>query len=294
MTADWKGRLQKWVHDACVLEVSYPKPGNVTVGRAFHDTSAADFLTSAAAIAPVIAAAPGTGVGESIRRAVDVTQQTVGQNTNLGIILLLTPLACVAAEKTLAAGIEDVLTQLTVHDAELTYAAIRQAAPGGLDDADSQDVAAAPTLDLRACMCLAADRDLVAAQYANGFQQVLNFALPRLLETAEWTSHQEWRLAWLAVRLMAEYGDSLIRRKCGPDAERAVRERAASVLATGWPLSPGTDSVYAEFDTHLRDRDHRMNPGTTADVIAATIFAALREGDCRMTSDHRIEFSNEP
>ena len=97
----------------------------------------------------------------------------VSTNTNLGMILLLTPLAAVPPLIDLANGIEPVLAGTTRDDARLVYQAIRLAAPGGIGRVDEQDVADEPTMTLRDVMALAADRDLVARQYASGFQEVL-------------------------------------------------------------------------------------------------------------------------
>jgi triphosphoribosyl-dephospho-CoA synthetase len=33
-----------------------------------------------------------------------------------------------------------------------------------------------------------------------------------------------------------------------------------------------------DFDASLRGPDHRLNPGTTADLVAATLLAALLSG----------------
>ena len=76
---------------ACLLEVVAPKPGNVSPGREFEDTTVADFLLSAAAIGPAFSVA--ATVGETVLRAVTDTRRLVSVNTNLGMILLLAPLA---------------------------------------------------------------------------------------------------------------------------------------------------------------------------------------------------------
>ena len=52
--------------------------------------------------------------------------------------------------------------------------------PGGWVRSPEQDVADEPTRALRDVMALAADRDLVARQYANGFREVFDDALPTL------------------------------------------------------------------------------------------------------------------
>lgn len=278
---EWQQKLRCWVCDACVAEVSFRKPGNVSPGYEFHNATAEDFIRSADAAAPAIAKVEESGVGAAILSAVQATHRTVGHNTNLGIVLLLTPLAAVPPQQSLDAGIEKVLSSLTVEDAELTYQAIAAASPGGLGQADSQDVRDRPTGDLRYCMNLAADRDLVAAQYANGFRDVLEYGVSRLMESRLWPEDfAEWRMAWLAVSLLSQYGDSLIQRKCGSEMDGQVRKRAQSLLSSGWPFVDRHVAMYENFDEFLRADGNRRNPGATADMIAAILFAAFREGWC--------------
>ncbi len=73
-----------------------------------------------------------------------------------------------------------VLASTTVDDARAVYRAIRRAQPGGMGSVPDQDLAGEPTLPLRDVMALAADRDLVARQYTNGFREVFDDALPAL------------------------------------------------------------------------------------------------------------------
>ena len=114
--------------------------------------------------------------------AIEATRRVVSTNTNLGIVLLLAPLAAVPESVDLAEGVEDVLAATTVDDARHVYRAIRLAQPGGLGEVPDQDIAREPTITLRAVMGLAAERDLIARQYANGFREVLGEALPALRE----------------------------------------------------------------------------------------------------------------
>src|SRR6185437_13973295 len=132
---------------ACLLEVSAPKPGNVSPERHFHDTRYEDFLASAVAIGPALADAGKVPLGATVRRAVDDTLQWTRSNTNLGIVLLLAPLARAALAKggSLRNQLATVLAGTTVEDAAEVYAAIRQARPGGLGSSTAEDVTRAPT-----------------------------------------------------------------------------------------------------------------------------------------------------
>ena len=61
---------------------------------------------------------------------------------------------------------------------------------------------------------------------------------------------------------------------------RLVSTKARHVLECGWPFTAGTQAIYDEFDSFLRADGNRRNPGTTAYMIAAILFASLREGIC--------------
>ena len=78
--------------DACLAELDALKPGNVHRLAAGHNMSVDDFVASAEAAAPIMGETR-LAVGERIRRAVEATRKAVGQNTNLGIVLLAAPLA---------------------------------------------------------------------------------------------------------------------------------------------------------------------------------------------------------
>ena len=74
------------------------------------------------------------------------TRRVAGANTNLGIALLLAPLARAALlGGPLRERAEEVLGALTLDDARAAYAAIRTAGAGGLDEPVEHDVRAAPT-----------------------------------------------------------------------------------------------------------------------------------------------------
>lgn len=270
-------QIADWIRTACLMEVTAPKPGNVHPGAAFEDVGFDDFVRSADVVAPVLARAGEFGVGWVMLEAVRTTRQEVGRNTNLGMILLLAPLAAVPAGRTLPTGIAAVLDQLSMDDARHCYAAIRLAMPGGLGISKQADVSEEPDVDLVEAMTLAADRDSVAKQYAGGFADVLKWGLPRLVDCYE-ASRWQQSVVRLHLQLMARLPDTLIARKCGWDIARQSQQQAQAVLAAGWPERPVARRMLRGLDRWLRADGHRRNPGTTADLVAAILFAALREG----------------
>jgi triphosphoribosyl-dephospho-CoA synthase len=256
--------------------VTARKPGNVHRYADFADVTYLDFVLSAAAVAPEIELARSRPVGDTVLAAVRATRLVTATNTNLGMVLLLTPLAAVPDGEDLRTGVERVLTGLTVADAKAVYAAIRLANPGGLGTAADQDVAEEPTVTLREAMALAAGRDLIARQYADGFRAVFDVGLPALRQPA-----RDWEAAVIGcqLRLLAEFPDSLTARKRGPAVAEEASRRARAVLAAG---GPDNTEALAGLDSWLRADGHARNPGTTADLVTACLFVALREGQFRL------------
>ncbi len=262
---------------ACIWETSARNPGNAHRFRDFADISYVDFLTSAAAIASVLEAAPHQRVGRTVLEGVQATRRVARGNPNLGILLLLTPLATVPDGSDLRDGVGRVLDNLDVADARAVYQAIRLAAPAGLGHVAKQDIAEEPTLTLRQVMALAADRDLVARQYANDFREVFEDGVPALWDAFTRRKTLDDALVAGHLHLMAHFPDSLIARKCsGSEAEEA-RRRAQEVLRQGWP-GPAGRAALADFDAWLRAGGRGRNPGTISDLVTACLFVLLREG----------------
>ncbi|MBI3860767.1 MAG: triphosphoribosyl-dephospho-CoA synthase [Planctomycetia bacterium] len=270
--------LEDQIRAACILEATARKAGNVHPLRSFSDLTYDDFVGSANVVAPILARTAESGVGLAVRDAVAATQKRVGRNTNLGIMLLLAPLAAMPHGVRLVDGIEAVLAGLTRRDAELVYEAIRLANPGGLGRVSEQDIAEQPTQSLRDVMALAADRDLIARQYVENFSLVLDFGLPYLARTTDFAQHWEPAIVGLQLEIMALHADSLIVRKCGREVADEASQRARAVLAAAQPGTRQAQESLIEFDLWLRADGNKRNPGTTADLIAASLFAAFRDG----------------
>lgn len=273
------------VHDAfiaaCRLDVETPKPGNVSVESAGHGMQAAQFITSAeVAAAPLLAL--GAPVGRRVLEALTCTREAVGCNTNLGILLLVAPLA--AALEDIArplsadawhAATERVLARLDIDDARLTYRAIALANPGGLGDAPQQSVHSPPTVNLRDAMTLAAARDSIARQYAQGFSDIFETGLAALREMPA----DQPRSATLQVFLtfLGKWPDSHIVRKHGPAVAQSVTLAAREQHAQwrGALAQQRCAEAAQRLDTWDAElKSSAINPGTSADLTVATLFVA--------------------
>jgi triphosphoribosyl-dephospho-CoA synthase len=313
---------------ACHAELQALKPGNVHVHAPGHGMTTADFEASAAAAAPHIAEA-GATVGRRILGAVRATRQAVGQNTNLGIVLLCAPLALAAgiaagqggdlrpapadawdvlgddsraastadghsgdtsatpdaarhtggqaqtpsvtrlAAAQLRRALDTVLAALDVEDAAQAFQAIALANPGGLGEAPQADVREPPHITLLEAMRLAAPRDRIAYQYASGFADIFDTGLP----VARAAASQQDAAADVYWRFLTTIADSHVARKYG-----SARAQAVLRLAQHTDTALQADADVAARQACLLALDARLkaegiNPGTSADLTVATLFA---------------------
>ncbi|MBO0755474.1 MAG: triphosphoribosyl-dephospho-CoA synthase [Bradyrhizobiaceae bacterium] len=260
----------KW---ACLAELDAPKPGNVHVYAAGHRMTPEEFVRSAVAAAAPLSA-PAARVGERILRAVEATLATVGANTNLGIILLCAPLAAAAevTDEDLRAALAQVLRDLDRGDADLAFRAIVRAAPAGLGRSARHDVFAPATDSLLQAMIEAADRDGVARQYATNFADVFDVGLSNL--DAMWDeADPRWATLATYLAFLSTFPDSHIVRKLGIPCAAEVKRKAASLHAS---LRMAEDKAQLLPDILAWDaalKSDGINPGTSADLTVATLFA---------------------
>ena len=262
---------------ACFMDVATFKPGNVSIESAGHDMQARQFLDSAAASTSGLFN-PGAGVGARAHAAVRATRATVGCNTNLGIILLCAPIARAVEEARTASrddlqyALDEALETLDLEDAQEAFAAIAHANPGGLGQAESQDVHAAPSVGLREAMQLAAARDFIAAQYANGYAEVFH-ALARFQAEQANGRPLHRQIQRIYLDLLARHRDSHLARKFGPTLADVISAEAAVRLARFNDEDDATlDADLHDWDSLLKQRG--LNPGTTADLTVCVLFLA--------------------
>lgn len=276
-TPRWTAReVAQAAQVACLLEVSAPKPGNVTRYADFADARYEDFLLSAVAIGPAFAAAGRASVGQIIWRAIRDTHRWVRTNTNLGIVLLLAPLAKAALQPgPLRENVAQVLARLTVEDARLAYAAIRLAHPGGLGRVNEGDVAEEPRITLLEAMQLACNRDAIAREYVTNFAITFEIGYPALREAWDATATPSAAIVEAYLQILAHVPDTLIARKRDMETAIQVSHWASQTLQAGGTRTPEGWRAISELDQRLRDESHTLNPGTTADLTTAALFLFL-------------------
>lgn len=269
-------RVASAFHDACLAELDALKPGNVHRLADDHRMTVADFEKSAAAAAPAISDL-SISVGARIERAIEATREAVGHNTNLGIVLLAAPLAQAALDAT-ATSLHDrlakVLAGLTVEDADAAYRAIRLAEPGGLGDAPAHDVNTEPSVTLLEAMRAAETRDRIAWNYTHAFVDIFDLGLKWLDGAKTRWGSVPWVTTYIYLGFLAHIPDTLIERKFGAAIASEVGDEARPIEAGLSQCRSPQDMAgpLNAFDASLKERG--LNPGTSADLTVATLFAA--------------------
>ncbi|QCC51876.1 triphosphoribosyl-dephospho-CoA synthase [Halapricum salinum] len=266
---------------ALLLEVAgTPKPGNVDRHREYDDLRFEHFLAGAVGSQRGLRAAAkadGPPVGEAFERAVAGMSEQSGGNTQFGALLLVVPLARAAGRGTLAPeGVSAVVDSTTVTDAAGFYRAFEHvdvSVDDPPEDMDALDVRRgsdavpelhARDLTLEAIMERSAAHDGVAREWVGGFE--------RSFWTADRLSDLDGPVADRASRVfleaLAEEPDTFVAINHDETTAERVSERAAAVLE-------GDEDAETMADDLV---ERGVNPGTTADIVAAGLFIALERG----------------
>ncbi len=272
---------------ACRDELTALKPGNVHIYASGHDMEPRHFEAAAAAAAPAISS-HGERVGRRVLNAVTASFQAAGCNTNLGIVLLCAPVAA-AIEKLerskphnaretrteavtqLRQSLALVLADLNQTDATDAFAAIALANPAGLGDAPSEDVKDPPTDTFLRAMQLAAHRDRISRAYATDYADIFTLGMPAYETALAIAERPDLAITTLHMTYLAAFEDSHIARKHGLEAANMVRREATELSGLFEPTTPpAAFEALLAFDNSLKQRG--LNPGTTADLVVATLF----------------------
>lgn len=233
------------------------------------------FLASAYATAPKLTDSM-LSLGERVLQSVIATHDAVGMNTNLGVILLCAPLA-IAAEKTpvvsLQQTVDDVIRETDVQETELIFQAIRMAAPSGLSTAKVNDVRKLARQGIYAIMKSAESKDMIARQYATGFTDVFEVGLNEVDEGVAQNLNQRDLAVRIYLGFLSRFPDTHIARQFGRATAEDIRSEANSLYAELCKLN-STQLMHdrlMDYDANWKSRE--VNPGTSADLTVATLFA---------------------
>lgn len=297
---------------AALLEVSaYPKPGNVHRVKDIPGTKYEHFLAGSVAMGPSMRSLAlwgydvqkgsigwaGLRIGDRILEAVrDTLDWQRGGNVNLGIVLLLAPLAAAAGSQLKEDGSVDVVglrnalrkvtRSTTPEDAVAVYEAIRLTVPirvlGQVEELDVLEDSAMEQirrsgLTLMDVFRRCADRDSICLEWVSDFRTTFTVGYPSLREAVK-SGDINAAVVDTFLLLLSDRPDSLIVRKSGLEKAEEVSEKARRILDLGgWASEQGKALIW-DLDRELHEAGGLLNPGTTADLTAASLFVLLLEG----------------
>lgn len=270
-------QLAKLYKTACMAELQALKPGNVHAFADGHGMTIDDFIKSADVTAEIVAR-QDLSLGQRVFHAVEATRQAVGQNTNLGLLLLCIPLIDAALNRndgqSLLQSLNNTLSKSTVEDARSVAKAIVTANPAGLGGADVHDVHQQPDVTLLEMMRTAQDRDRIAWQYANAFQDVMEFGLKRYADAMVRWENPAWAATALYLGFLSRNPDTHVIRKYGVELARALMQEATDWELVYWKADNPklVQKHLLNWDAALKQRG--INPGTSADLTVAALLAS--------------------
>lgn len=283
-------RVAQCAQLAMLFELSSsPKPGNVDRCHDFPDIGFQHFLVSAVSAYPIFRSAALVGsrmdrdkslVGSLILEGVKAwSDWNVHSNTHFGSLVLMIPLAIAAGKSGQPEPLRDelisVLNGTTAEDAldfyrafSLAGARIADVEEFSLDDPNFKDVLYREGKTLLDLMRLSQGHDLVAREWATGYER--SFMLADHLEERVARQGLNEGVVRTFIEALAEVPDSLVQAKFG--AEKAIEISLRARLA----LEDETLEAARRLDRELLAED--VNPGSTADLIAASLFISLLKG----------------
>ena len=287
-------QIAKLAQIASVLEVSgWPKPGNVHRTRNYDDMVFQDFVISAVVIGDTMEEVAKQSkeiddlskaeLGKYILQAVNETNKWIRTNTNSGIMMMCIPIAAAAAISDSFDEIQDNVGRLmdatTVDDAVNLYDAINVADAGGMGDQEEFDVKSEKAKDeLRAnnqtmfdVLEISAGWDRLADELTNKMPVCFEIGYPTFSHA--WQSYDDVDVINKAsvltfMTILSQIPDTLISRKYGNEMAESVSKKAEELLA--FKEDDSFVEKLLEFDDYLYG--NKLNPGTTADLTAASIF----------------------
>jgi len=304
--------IAKCLELAILFEVSADKPGNVNLITGFEGTRYEHFLASAIATAPFfeVAAEKGVAVSQGEIRIADIGLGQIildcvksinvwqkGGNTLLGTVILLSPIAAAAGMTSIMRGnifeinelrknLQNVIESTTSEDAVNVYEAIKIANPSGLNKAPELDVnnqnsvsrILEENISLYKVFKIAAEYDNVCSEWVNNYPITFNIAYPYLAEQINKYESLNAAIIRTFLKVLSEFPDSFIARKVGVGKAKQVSVRAREILGLEQHDVLAAKEMLKKFDLELRQSDSLLNPGTTADIIAAALGLLVLRG----------------
>jgi triphosphoribosyl-dephospho-CoA synthase len=295
-----------------LLEVSaYPKPGNVHRLHDFLTTRYEHFLAGSVAVSPSINRLAQSGfdvkaghktweelrLGNCVYSAIkDSFKWQSGGNVNLGIVLLFAPIAAAAGYilkdeiiqvDDLIRVANEVMKSTTPKDAVSVYRSIRYSMTdkvlGSVSDLDVSERSSLKQIlrdkiSLYEIFIKCAERDTICNEWISGYNITAKKSYPYLLKAIKSSCNINTATIDTFLYVLSENPDSLIVRKNDLTTAKHVSDRAREILDHGGYSSDKGRRLTEMLDLDLQGTNGLLNPGTTADLTAASLFILFLNG----------------
>ncbi len=252
------------------------------------------------------------GVGKYVKQAIaDVKALHKGGNTHLGVVLLFIPLAAAAGKTYVEGGritaqelrrnVREITRKTTPHDAAEVYDAILMvssvqelgrisgiAAPD-LYDKEARKKMFGEKISLYDVMKISSKWDTIASEWATGMRISFEVGYPTLSKVFRQTGDINTATVHTFLTVLAGFPDTFIARKVGlkeaSDIKRAIEigrrriawisKRAKNILDLGGLMTRAGRGALLGLDIVLHEARGELNPGTSADLTAASLMIAI-------------------
>ncbi len=292
--------------DANQWEYLHDKPGNVgptnqSKGITINDYQRVNeaIFSDLSRIEPDFSA---LSLGKLILRSVSaMVNCPPHQNLFLGNILLVAPLLLAGSQLSTRhpnrqlfdwdefwGQVQTVLNETTVQDTKDIIDAINRASPGGLDRPGGKSLTSKydiskPTIEhqvafqnLRILDLFreSAHYDTISAEWVSNYSLCKEWLEANIIHQhriPQATNMQDYVLE-MFLKLLATYNDSLIYRKNTHQVSEEIKREACAIVQAGSLFTLKGQKLLKTFSFRLNSSKGKLNPGTTADLIACLLF----------------------
>ena len=263
---------------SCNQELNVLKPGNLNTESILSGMRKEKFQR-AAKISSDILIKKKYSLGESIYLACENCMKELGENYNLGIILLCAPIIRVATENNFIRieefrkKLKKTLRSINNKDSELIIEAIKISKPAGLNNFDLDgDILRKSTKNnsFYNLAKISQHYDRISRCYACNYEEIFKISLP-YYKIQKKRFSENISIEKLFIKLMSNDFDSHILRKYGVDIARSVlfKSKLINNIINNNPQKYFYFYL-KKFDKYLKHL--KINPGTCADLTVTTLL----------------------
>ncbi|WEU41091.1 MAG: triphosphoribosyl-dephospho-CoA synthase [Candidatus Odinarchaeum yellowstonii] len=215
-----------------------------------------------------------------------------GGNINLGVLTLLIPLIALytaAREKNikdqdkLRKELHLIVNSTTVEDAVYFYKTVNLVKPGGLGGSSEYDITDPSfTSKIRRdhktlydLFEISGKWDSISKEWLTSYQITYTIGEPEFTSTLNETKDINTATVHTFLKILSTTPDSLIKRKTDEQTAEKITLKAREALKLGGLKTIEGREYIMKLDAELQKSKGLLNPGSTADLTAASIMAAL-------------------